>query len=91
MGWRWHAPSLLQFGQWWRSPVVLRSRGGAKWSHRTLVKVLMQAENLGERWLGVAAMGFRALFLRWGKATGGHLGAPIYRPRSPARVKQRPK
>jgi hypothetical protein len=40
----------------------------------------------GEAWemvVGRGGNGPRALFLRWEKAAGGRLGAPIYRPRSP--------
>jgi hypothetical protein len=49
------------------------------------VKVLVQAEKHGERWLGMVAMGLEPCSHDGEKlAGGGHLGAPIYRPRSPA-------
>jgi hypothetical protein len=66
--------------------------GRAKRSRRTLVKVLLQAEKLGERWLGAAAMGFELYSCDGEMLQGGgrRLGAPIYRPRSPARVEQCP-
>jgi hypothetical protein len=62
--------------------MVLRSRGGARWSHRTSVKVLVQAEKLGEQWLGAAAMWLELCSCDGEKLAGGGgvcLGAPIYR------------
>jgi hypothetical protein len=66
--------------------VALRSRGGARWNRRILVKVLVQAEKLGERWLGMAAMGLELYSCDGEKLVGVRLDAPIYRPRSPAGV-----
>jgi hypothetical protein len=43
-----------------------------------------------ETLVGCDGNGVRALFLRWGKAARGCLGAPIYRPRSPAQAEQCP-
>jgi hypothetical protein len=70
--------------------MVLRSRGGARWSNRTSLKVLVQAEKLGEQWLGTTTMGFALCSCDGEKLSGVCLGAPIYRPRSPARVEQCP-
>jgi hypothetical protein len=71
IGMRRRAPSLLQFGWWWRPPVVLQSRGGARQSHCTLVKVLVQEEKLGKWWLGAAAMGLELCSCDGKKLPGG--------------------